>query len=105
MSAFSREWLALREPYDLAARNPAVLTTLAATLADRDSLAIVDLACGAGATLRAISSRLPRDSAGGSSTMISICSSARRPSERTSWRRPSTSRATSPARSRRLSIS
>jgi len=57
---FSADWLDLREPYDARARNPAVLDALAAAVADRASIAIVDLACGTGATLRAISSRLPR---------------------------------------------
>jgi hypothetical protein len=60
MSIFSHEWLALREPYDARARNLPVLDAVVAAVADRPSIAIVDLACGAGATLRAISSRLPR---------------------------------------------
>ena len=60
MTRFSADWLALREPYDARARNPDVLDALAAAVADRGSLDIVDLASGAGATLRAISSRLPK---------------------------------------------
>jgi hypothetical protein len=60
MSSFSHEWLALREPYDARARNLPVLDAVVAAIADRPSIAIVDLACGTGATLRAISSRLPR---------------------------------------------
>jgi hypothetical protein len=56
---FSADWLDLREPYDARARNPAVLDALAGAVADHASIAIVDLACGAGATRRAISSRLP----------------------------------------------
>jgi hypothetical protein len=59
MTRFSADWLALREPYDARARNPYVLDALATAVADRDSLAVVDLAAGAGSTLRAISSRLP----------------------------------------------
>jgi hypothetical protein len=59
MSAFSHEWLALREAYDVAARNAAVLDAVAAAFAGRASIALVDLACGTGATLRAISARLP----------------------------------------------
>ena len=59
MTRFSADWLALREPYDARARNPDVLAALAAVLADRGSVAILDLASGAGATLRAIASRLP----------------------------------------------
>jgi hypothetical protein len=60
VTEFSAEWLELREPYDRRARNPVVLAALAGAVADRASVAIVDLACGTGATLRAISSRLPR---------------------------------------------
>jgi hypothetical protein len=59
VTGFSADWLALREPYDARARNSEVLDALAAAVADRGSLAVIDLACGAGATLRAISSRLP----------------------------------------------
>ena len=59
MTRFSADWLALREPYDARARNSDVFEALAAAVADLGSLAIVDLASGAGATLRAISSRLP----------------------------------------------
>jgi hypothetical protein len=58
--SFSAEWLALREPYDVRARNPKVLDGLAAAVAGSPFLAIVDLACGTGSTLRAIGSRLPR---------------------------------------------
>jgi SAM-dependent methyltransferase len=59
MSGFSAQWLALREPYDRKARNAAVLDALARQFADQSSIAVVDLACGTGATVRAISSRLP----------------------------------------------
>jgi hypothetical protein len=60
VTGFSADWLALREPYDVSARNPAVLDALATAFVDRASVAVVDLACGAGATRRAIASRLPR---------------------------------------------
>jgi hypothetical protein len=60
VSGFSAEWLALREPYDRRARNASVLDAVAAAFADRSSVAVVDLACGAGASLRAISPRLPQ---------------------------------------------
>ena len=60
MSGFSAQWLALREPYDQRARNAGLLDAVAAALADRPSVAVVDLACGAGASLRAISPRLPQ---------------------------------------------
>ena len=59
MSGFSADWLALREPYDLRARNPAVLDAVAAFLEPRSSVQIVDLACGTGSTLRALSPHLP----------------------------------------------
>lgn len=57
--SFSADWLALREPYDVAARNAAVLDAVAAAFAKRESIAVVDLACGTGSTLRAIVDRLP----------------------------------------------
>ena len=59
MSGFSAAWLALREPHDLRARNREVLDALAASMAGRGSIAVLDLACGAGSTVRAISARLP----------------------------------------------
>jgi hypothetical protein len=59
MSGFSADWLSLREPYDVAARNQHVLGAVAAAFATQGSIAVVDLACGTGSTLRAISSHLP----------------------------------------------
>jgi hypothetical protein len=59
MSGFSAQWLALREPYDLRARNGAVLNAVAAVFRDQPAVAVVDLACGAGASVRAIGPRLP----------------------------------------------
>jgi hypothetical protein len=59
MSGFSAEWLALREPYDLRARDATVLEAVAAAFRDQPAVAVVDLACGAGASLRAIGPRLP----------------------------------------------
>jgi hypothetical protein len=60
MSDFSAEWLALREPFDLAARNQDVLAALATAFAKHTSIAVVDLGCGTGATLRAIGAQLPQ---------------------------------------------
>jgi len=57
--SFSASWLTLREPFDRRARNPAVLNAVADWAADRDSVAVVDLACGLGSTLRAVTGRLP----------------------------------------------
>src|SRR5713226_4099403 len=59
MSGFSAEWLSLREPYDLAARNSTVLDAVAGAFLQHASIAVVDLACGTGSALRAISPRLP----------------------------------------------
>jgi hypothetical protein len=59
MSGFSADWLALREPYDLSARNADVLHTVAASLKQLPAVRVVDLACGTGSTLRALSAYLP----------------------------------------------
>jgi len=59
MSGFSADWLALREPYDGRARNRDVLASVAAAASAADAAAVVDLACGTGATLRAIAPCLP----------------------------------------------
>jgi SAM-dependent methyltransferase len=59
MSGFSADWLALREPHDLRARNPAVVDAVAASLEPLSSVRIVDLACGTGSTLRTLSPHLP----------------------------------------------
>ncbi len=59
MSGFSADWLALRERYDLRARNPTVLDAVAASLEPLSSVRVVDLACGTGSTLRALSPHLP----------------------------------------------
>lgn len=58
MTGFSAEWLELREPFDLRARNADVLDAVAVHVAARHSIGIVDLACGTGSTVRAIASRL-----------------------------------------------
>jgi hypothetical protein len=57
--SFSAQWLALREPYDRHARNAAVLDAVAGAYCDWPAISVVDLACGTGATVRAIGSRLP----------------------------------------------
>jgi hypothetical protein len=58
VTGFSAEWLALREPYDARARNPSVLDAVVAAFKDYPSIRIVDLACGAGSTLRTVAPRL-----------------------------------------------
>jgi hypothetical protein len=59
MSRFTADWLALRERYDLAARNPDVLAAAAASFKSRASVHIVDFACGSGSTARALHAHLP----------------------------------------------
>jgi SAM-dependent methyltransferase len=59
MSGFSADWLMLREPHDVRARNLTVLDAVAASLKPRSSVRVIDLACGTGSTLRALSPRLP----------------------------------------------
>ncbi len=56
--SFSAGWLALREPYDVRARNVAVLGAVVSSLRALPSIRIVDLACGTGSTLRALAPRL-----------------------------------------------
>ena len=56
---FSADWLTLREPHDLAARNRDVLEAVAAAFAEDSAVTIVDLACGTGSTLRAPGPHLP----------------------------------------------
>jgi len=63
MSGFSTEWLALREPFDHAARagtaiDPGFLAALKRRVAPGDALTVVDLGCGTGANLREIAPRL-----------------------------------------------
>lgn len=55
MSGFPAEWLALREPYDRRARNAVVRDAVISAFAGRPSIGIVDLACGTGSNLRALS--------------------------------------------------
>ena len=59
MSGFSAGWLALREPYDRAARNATVLDAVASAFLDQTAISVVDLACGTGSTLRAVGPHLP----------------------------------------------
>ncbi len=59
MSGFSADWLTLREPYDLRARSREVIAAVATSVAALPSVHIVDLACGTGATVRALTGHLP----------------------------------------------
>jgi len=57
--SFSAQWLALREPYDHAARNPAVLDAVRKAFAGMPAVRVADLGCGTGATMRAVAPLLP----------------------------------------------
>ncbi|NBN63149.1 methyltransferase domain-containing protein [Microvirga tunisiensis] len=59
MSGFSKDWLALREPADRAARDPDLVAALAAHLAARSEPRLVDIGCGTGSTWRALKDLLP----------------------------------------------
>ncbi|ADZ72345.1 group 1 glycosyl transferase [Polymorphum gilvum] len=60
MTGFSAEWLALREPADRAARNLDIEAAFIAALPQDGPVRLVDLASGTGATVRALTERLPR---------------------------------------------
>jgi hypothetical protein len=59
VSGFSADWLRVREPYDLRARSREVIAAVAASVGAIPSVHIVDLACGTGATARALTGHLP----------------------------------------------
>lgn len=61
MSAFSADWLALREPADSAARSLSLTRTLARTLANHGMLSILDLGSGTGANVRYLAPLLPAE--------------------------------------------
>ncbi|EKE76376.1 class I SAM-dependent methyltransferase [Oceanibaculum indicum] len=54
MSGFSSDWLALRAPYDDAARDKALLDRLRDWRVRYGGIGILDLGCGTGASLRAL---------------------------------------------------
>ena len=57
--SFSAQWLALREPYDQAARNPTVLDAVRKAFAGLPAVRVSDLGCGTGSTMRAVAPLLP----------------------------------------------
>ncbi len=59
MSGFSADWLALREPFDAAARSTALLDSLLRAAGPRSDWTVIDLGAGSGANLRYLSTRLP----------------------------------------------
>lgn len=58
MAGFSSDWLGLREPADKAARNTALLASVAAFKPGAKSLNVLDLGAGTGSTLRALAPHL-----------------------------------------------
>ncbi len=56
--SFPADWLALREPFDRRARNETILKAVAAALSHQPSVNVSDIACGTGATYRAVSPHL-----------------------------------------------
>jgi len=56
--SFTAEWLSLREPYDMRARNPVVLNAVLGAFRSKPNLRITDLGCGTGSTLRTLSPKL-----------------------------------------------
>jgi len=61
VSGFTADWLALREPHDLAARNRVVLDAVTRSFSSAASLHVVDLACGSGSSIRALHAHLPAE--------------------------------------------
>ena len=59
MSGFAADWLALREPYDAAARAAGLLDRLGRWARSRERLVVVDLGGGTGSTMRAVAPALP----------------------------------------------
>ena len=59
MSGFTGEWLALREPADIAARSQELTSFVRDALESRARLEIVDLGSGTGSNVRYLAPRLP----------------------------------------------
>lgn len=59
MSGFSAEWLDLREPADQRARAASLLGQLHKTFMQKTQIAVADLGCGSGSTIRAVAAMLP----------------------------------------------
>ncbi|EHS53117.1 hypothetical protein PDO_4415 [Rhizobium sp. PDO1-076] len=59
MSGFDKDWLALREPADHAARHEGLVDAVARHLAGLTDARILDIGCGTGSTWRSLGDRLP----------------------------------------------
>lgn len=59
--SFSPDWLALRAPYDTAARSTVLETRLAGWLGGRRSVSVVDLGAGSGNNFAHLAPRLPAE--------------------------------------------
>lgn len=59
MSGFDKNWLALREPADHAARNEVLLEDLARHLAGLEDARLLDIGCGTGSSWRSLNDQLP----------------------------------------------
>ncbi|WP_321339891.1 methyltransferase domain-containing protein [uncultured Cohaesibacter sp.] len=59
MSGFDKEWLALREPVDRAARDQSLIEEVSGFISQSHFPAVIDIGCGTGATWRALSSHMP----------------------------------------------
>ena len=59
MSGFDKDWLALREPADRAARHDGLVDLLARHLAGMETARVLDIGCGTGSTFRSLGDRLP----------------------------------------------
>src|SRR5882724_845129 len=62
-AGFSADWLALREPADLRARERSLADRLRRRFAAYPSLRVIDLGCGTGSNLRAVAPWLGRQQA------------------------------------------
>jgi SAM-dependent methyltransferase len=61
MSAFTADWLALREPADHAARSVRLTSAIAAELRKKTPLLVLDLAAGTGSNMRYLTAQLAGD--------------------------------------------
>ncbi|WP_137134291.1 class I SAM-dependent methyltransferase [Rhizobium sp. FKY42] len=61
MSGFDKSWLALREPADLAARDPGLVERTLSWLSQKERPVIVDIGCGTGSSVRALGTKFPPD--------------------------------------------